>query len=155
MGGIMTTPSERRNLVPYLTVRGGTDAITFYAKAFGAEPVGERLTLPNGLIAHAELRFGDVTLFLSDENEDWGNRSPLSIGDTPIRLALHVDDVDAVFERAVEAGCEVLIPLADQFYGERAGRLRDPFGHIWILSQQIEDLTPEELQARMEAMISG
>lgn len=151
----MTAPKERRSLVPYLTVRGGTDAITFYGKAFGAEPVGERLTLPNGLIAHAELRFGDVTLFLSDENEDWGNRSPLAIGDTPIRLALHVDDVEASFERAVEAGCEVLIPLADQFYGERAGRLRDPFGHVWILSQQIEELTQEELQSRMEAMMGG
>jgi len=151
----MTKPEERRSLAPYLTVRDGKAAMAFYQQAFGAEPVGQLMTLPNGLIAHAELRFGDVTLFLSDENEDWGNRSPLTIGDTPIRLALHVDDVNATFERAVDAGCEVLIPLADQFYGERAGRLRDPFGHVWILSQHIEDLTQEELQARMEAMMSG
>lgn len=151
----MTAPSERRSLVPYLTVRDAPAAIDFYRLAFGAEPVGERLTLPNGLIAHAELRFGDVTLFLSDENEDWGNRSPLGIGDTPIRLSLHVENVDAVFERAVAAGCEVLVALADQFYGERAGRVRDPFGHVWILSQHIESLSQDELQARMDAMMNG
>lgn len=151
----MASPAERKSLVPYLTVRNGTEAMTFYAKAFGAEPVGQRLTLPNGLIAHAELRFGDVTVFLSDENEDWGNLSPLSIGDTPIRLALHVEDVDAVFDQAVAAGCEILIPLADQFYGERSGRVRDPYGHVWILSQHIEDLTQEEAQDRLNAMMKG
>ncbi len=151
----MTAPNERRSLVPYLTVRDAPAAITFYAEAFGAEPVGERLTLPDGLIAHAELRFGDVTLFLSDENEEWGNRSPLTIGDTPIRLALHVDDVDATFEQAVAAGCEILVPLADQFYGERAGRVKDPYGHVWILSQHIEDLTQEEIEARMKSMMKG
>ena len=151
----MTSPKERRALTPYLTVKGGTKAIEFYEKAFGAERVGEMLTLPDGKIAHAELRFGDATLFLSDENEDWGNRSPLSIGDTPIRLSLHVADVDALFARVVAAGCEVLIPLADQFHGDRAGRVRDPFGHVWILSQKIEDVTQEEMQARMDKMISG
>jgi len=148
-------PKERRSLTPYLTVRDAKAAMTFYQDVFSAEPVGQLLALPNGLIAHAELRFDDVTLFLSDENEEWGNLSPLAIGDTPVRLALHVDDVDALFERAVAAGCEVLIPLADQFYGERSGRLRDPFGHVWILSQHIESLTQDEVQARMDKMMKG
>lgn len=151
----MTDPKERRCLTPYLSVRDAQAAMEFYAQAFGAERVGMMLTLPDDRIAHAELRVGDATLFLSDENEEWGNLSPLSLGDTPVRLALQVKDVDAVFERAVATGCEVLIPLADQFYGERSGRLRDPFGHVWILSQSIETLAQEEAQARLDAMMQG
>lgn len=151
----MAEPQERRSLTPYLSVRGGPDALEFYAKAFGAEQVGLLMTLPDGKIAHAEMRFGDTTLFLSDEIEDWNNLSPLALGNTTVRLALHVDDVDVAFARAVSAGCEVLIPLADQFYGERAGRLRDPFGHVWILSESNETLTQDEVQARMDAMTKG
>lgn len=151
----MASPAERRALTPYLSVRDAKAAMAFYADAFGAEKTGPLLTMPDGTIAHAELRIGDATLFLSDENEDWGNRSPLAIGDTPVRLSLHVADADATFERAIAAGCEVLIPLADQFYGERSGRLRDPFGHVWIVGQHIEDLTEAEMQARMDAMMAG
>jgi len=145
----------RQVLTPYLTVKDGKAAIAFYAQAFGAEQSGMLLTLPDGKVAHAEMRIGNTALFLADENEEWGSRSPLTIGDTPVRMALHVDDVDTAFSRALKAGCEVVVALSDQFYGERAGRVRDPFGHIWILSQHIETVSQEDAQARLDAMMAG
>lgn len=148
-------PSTRRTTTPYLSVRDTRAAIAFYEAAFGAQRVGPLLTLPNGGVAHAEIQIGDATVMLSDENPDWGNVSPLTLGDSPVRIALNVEDADATFSRALEAGAESVIPVSDQFYGERAGRVRDPFGHYWIIGQRIEDLTQAEMQARLDAMIGG
>lgn len=139
-------------LNPYLSVTKTADAIEFYAKAFGAVETGPRLTTPDASIVHTEMKIGDCTFMLSDENPDFENQSPLSLGGTPVRLNLEVADADAVAEQAVKAGAELVIPIADQFYGYRSGRLVDPFGHQWILSQKVEDLSHEEMQKRMDAL---
>lgn len=148
-------PSARRTLTPYITVRDARRALDFYEEAFGAVRVGPMLTLPNGAIVHAEIQIGDATLMLSEENPDWGSVSPATLGDTPVRIALHVNDADAAFARATKAGAEVVFPLNNQFYGERSGRLRDPFGHLWIVGQRIEDLSETEMQARLDEMVGG
>ena len=132
---------------PYLRVHDAAAAIKFYALAFDAAELF-RLTEPSGRIGHAELRIGPATLMLSDEYPDNGIRGPRSLGGTSFAIHLHVADVDAAFERAVKAGAAVVRPLKDQFYGERSGTVRDPFGHEWLLGGQIEEVTPEEMQRR-------
>ena len=147
--------TPRRTITAYLSVRDAPAAISFYGEVFGAELRDAPLTMPDGSIAHAELRLGDATFMLSEERDDWGNLSPATIGDTPVRLDLQVSDADAIFQRAIEAGCETLIPVADQFYGHRSGRLKDPYGHVWIISQVLETLTASEMQERFDAMLKG
>lgn len=144
----MSQPS----ITAYLSLRDAGAAMDFYARAFGATDEGVTIRMPDGTIAHAELRIGETVFYLAEAKTDWGNPSPEDLGDTAVRLALHVADADAAFERAVAAGCTVLIPLADQFYGERSGRLRDPFGHVWLVSQTIEEMSSAEMQARLDAM---
>jgi PhnB protein len=143
-------PDHLRTVQPRLVVPG-EEAIDFYARAFGAEPLGERFTGPNGELIHAEIRIGDSVLMLTGEADI--ARAP---GDGPVTaiMATYWEDVDAAWQRAVEAGAEIIFPLADQFYGERGGRLRDPFGHQWMLSQVIEELTPDEIKRR-EAELFG
>lgn len=141
-----------QNVNAYLSVADAVAAVDFYAKVFEAKEVGPRLTGPDGKIAHTELRIGNATLMLSAENPGFGNVSPKTLGGTPVRLNVEVDNADAVAEKAVAAGGEILIAVADQFYGYRSGRFRDPFGHEWILSQKLEDVTHEEMQKRMDAM---
>lgn len=141
-------------LNPYLSVGKTADAIEFYAKAFGAVEVGPRLTAPDGGIVHAEVKIGEATVMLSDENPDFGNQSPVTLGGTAVRLNLEVADADAIAEQAVAAGAELTIPISDQFYGYRSGRLTDPFGHQWILSQKVADLSHEEMQKRMDELYS-
>jgi PhnB protein len=135
---------------PYLCVRGGAAAIDFYVRVFGAQEI-MRLAYPDGRIAHAELKFGPATLMLVDEHPDIGIRSPLAFGGTGTRIHLHVDDVDALTARAVEAGATVLLPPTDQGHGERQARVRDPFGHEWLLGHQIEAVSSEEIQRRFAA----
>ncbi len=139
---------------PYLSVADTKKAIDFYTQAFGAVEIGPRLTAPDGGIVHTELKIGESTIMLSDENPDFENHSPLSLGGTPVRMNLEVDDADAAAEQAVAAGAELAIPVSDQFYGYRSGRLVDPFGHQWILSQKVDDLSHEEMQTRMNAFFS-
>lgn len=149
--------SERfsiQEVYPYLRVRDANAAIEFYVKAFGAAE-RFRLTEPNGRIGHAELIFGPATIMLSDEYPEHGIRGPQSSEGTSVAIHLHVVDVDAVFERAIAAGASVVRPLADQFYGERSGMLRDPFGHEWLLGGHIEDVKPEEMQRRWTALLSA
>ncbi len=136
-----------REVYPYLCVRGGTAAIDFYVRAFGAEEL-MRLTYPGGRIGHAELKLGPATLMLVDEHPEYGIRSPEAFGGTGTRIHLHVDDVDALTARAVEAGATVLMAPTDQGHGERQARVRDPFGHEWLLGHQLEALSPEEIQRR-------
>jgi uncharacterized glyoxalase superfamily protein PhnB len=147
-GGVPPVPEEFHTVTPHLTVRGCARAIDFYARAFGARELF-RNHLPDGAtVVHAELLIGDSRLFVSDEFPERGVLSPLALGGSPVALHLYVRDADAAFRRAVEVGAEVLMPLADTFWGERYGILRDPFGHKWSISSRIEDLSPAELQRR-------
>ncbi len=143
-----------RELYPYLRVRDAGAAIEFYARAFGAVE-RFRLTEPNGRVGHAEIVIGPAIVMLSDEYPEHGIVAPESGARTAVSIHLHVDDVDDVFERAVAAGASVVRPLTDEFYGERSGKLRDPFGHEWLLGSQIEQVTPEEMQRRYTALLAG
>ena len=144
-------PEHLGTLTPRLVVSDGAAAIEFYARAFGAEQRGERFTGPGGELIHAELRIGDSFVMITEESADDGSRavSPQSAGGAVTAImATYWEDVDAAWDRALAAGAEVIYPLADQFYGERGGRLRDPFGHQWMLSSLIEELSHDEVVRR-------
>jgi PhnB protein len=144
-------PEHLGGVTPRLVVSDGAAAIDFYRVAFGAEELGERFTDPDGRTIHAEVRIGDGVVMVTQDGGDPGApaRSPDALGGAVSAvMATYWEDVDAAWERAVAAGAEVVYPLADQFYGERGGRLRDPFGQQWMMSQHTEDLTHEELGRR-------
>lgn len=136
---------------PYLRVHNADAAIKFYARAFGARELF-RLTEPSGRIGHAEIKIGPATLMLADEYPEHGINGPRALGGTTFSLHLHVADVDSAFAQAVSAGAAVLRPLQDQFYGERSGTVRDPFGHEWLLGGHLEDVSTEEMQRRYSAL---
>jgi PhnB protein len=143
-------PEHLHTVVPRLVFDDARAAIDFYAKAFGAELVDEPFADPGGRIVHSELRIGASVVFVTDEGDDGNGVAPSTVGGRVTAvLAMNVPDVDAAWARAVDAGCEVIYPLADQFYGDRGGRVRDPFGHQWLLSTHIEDVNREELDRRM------
>jgi PhnB protein len=143
--------NDIHEVYPYLRVRGAAQAIDFYAQAFGAvEQL--RLTEPGGRIGHAEMKIGPATVMLSDEYPEHGMLAPTGAGHNSVALHIHCYDVDQLFERAVKAGASVVMPLADHFYGERSGTVRDPFGHEWLLGAQIETVTPDEMQRRYTEM---
>ncbi len=144
-----SVPEGYHTATPHLVVKDAENAIQFYEQAFGAKEV-MRLTTADGKVAHAEIVIGDSTLMLADEFPDWGNLSPESLGGSPVRIHLYVEDVDAVARRAAAAGAKVLIPVDDQFYGDRAGRLADPFGHLWVVATRVQEMSPEEMQLRFE-----
>lgn len=145
--------TEISEVYPYLRVRDADAAIRFYQDAFGASELF-RLQEPGGRIGHAEVRIGPSTVMLSDEYPEHGIKGPQTLGGTSFSLHVHVDDVDAAFQRAVQAGATVVRPLANQFYGERSGTVRDPFGHEWLLGGHIEDVTPEEMQRRYTELMT-
>lgn len=147
---IMTAvPAGFHTVAPYLFVNGATKAIEFYKRAFGAVDVGTPFVEPqSGKVLHAEIRIDDSVIMLAEESPEWGNRSPMSLGGSGVFMHLYVADVDATTERAVAAGAKVVIPVKDQFYGDRSGRLADPFGHIWIVSTHKEDVPADEMQKR-------
>jgi uncharacterized glyoxalase superfamily protein PhnB len=138
-------------MFPYLRVHDAARAIRFYIEAFGAREKF-RLTEPGGRIGHAELELGNGTLMLSEAFPEFGIEAPQEGRSIGASVHLHVDNADAVFARAVEAGAQVLRPLANHFYGERSGALRDPFGHEWMIGHSIESVTPEEMQRRYNAL---
>ena len=142
-----------KTLTPYICCQDAPRAIEFYKKAFGARET-MRLAEPSGKIGHAEVDIGGSILMISDEYPDYGALSPTSIGGTPVKLHLYVDDADAVFARAVEAGAKVVRALEDQFYGDRSGTIQDPFGHVWLVSMKKEDLTADEVQRRYDRMMT-
>ncbi len=151
----MAEPVARSGaLSPYLTVNGAAAAIDFYRAAFGAVELF-RLTGPDGRIGHAELRIGDAIVMLSDEWPDFGALSPPSIGGSPVKLHLYVDDCDAVVARAVAAGATLMRPVTDQFYGDRSGMIADPFGHSWFVATLKEQVAPQEMQRRWDAAMAG
>lgn len=147
-------PEGHHGVTPYLTVAGAVSAIDFYTKVFGATEVF-RFESPGGRIGHAELSIGGTVVYLSDEFPDMDVRGPLTIGGTPVMLHLYVEDVDALAQRAVDEGATLIRPVADQFYGDRGGKLRDPFGHVWWIATHIEDVPPGELRARAEQQFGG
>jgi PhnB protein len=142
-------PEHLHTVTPRLVLRDGAAAIDFYREAFGAEEIGERFTGPAGELIHAEVRIGDSVIMITDEAEDGAPASsPQSLGAVSAIMATYWEDVDAVWKRAVAAGAEVVYELADQFYGERGGRLRDPFGQQWMLSKRTERVSSEEMDRR-------
>lgn len=145
-------PRRYGSLVPSITVRGCADALAFYAKAFGAKEVGGRMAGPDGRIMHAEFKLGDRFVMIADEFPEMGSKSPQTLGGTPASLLLYVKDVDAAFKRAVAAGAKVVQPLEDQFWGDRYGRVVDPFGHDWQLASHREDVSAKEMMRRMAAL---
>ncbi|MFL5494982.1 MAG: VOC family protein [Gemmatimonadales bacterium] len=146
-------PKGYHTVTPSIVVDGAAKAIDFYKKALGAEEI-MRFPGPDGKIMHAEIRIGDSVIMLVDEMPDQGGRGPKLIGGTPVSFFIYGENVDAAWKRAVDAGAKPIMPLDDQFWGDRTGMLEDPFGHHWWLAQHIQDLTPEELQKRSEAFFS-
>jgi PhnB protein len=145
---VKTIPEGYHTVTPYLTIRGAARAIDFYKRAFGAEET-MRMPGPGERIMHAEIRIGDSPVMISDEMPEMGNKSPQTLGGVPGYLFLYVNDVDRAFQRAVDAGAQVKMVPTDMFWGDRYGRLVDPFGHEWGLATHKEDLTPEEIARRM------
>ena len=146
-------PKGYHTVTPSLFVTGAAKAIEFYKKALGAEEL-MRFPGPGGAIMHAEIKIGDSIVMLADEMPEQGGRSPKSIGGTPVSFFVYREDVESAWKRAVDAGAKVLVPLADQFWGDRTGCLEDPFGHQWWLAQHLKDLTPEEIRKNAEAFFS-
>jgi len=147
-------PEGYHSVTPYLIVRGGADAIEFYQKAFGAVELF-RFPSPDGKIGHAEIKVGDSPIMLADEFPDMGYNGPESLGGSPVSLMIYVENVDAVFNQAVEAGAVVKEALQDKFYGDRMGTVTDPFGHRWHLATHKEDVSVEEMQRRAQAAHGG
>lgn len=140
-------------LFPYLRVKNAGKAIEFYTRAFGVTEK-YRLTEPSGRIGHCELDFGGTIVMLSEEYPELGFVGPQTIGRTSMSIHLHVDDCDAAIRRAVSEGAELIREPSDAFYGERSGTVRDPFGHEWMIGHSIEEVTPEEMQRRYDALMA-
>ena len=138
-------------LFAYLRVKGATEAIEFYSKVFGAKETF-RLAEPGGRIGHAQLDFDGTTLMVSEEYPELGILGPQSVGGASVTIHLHVDNADEVIKAAIDAGAEVTSELKDQFYGERSGNIRDPFGHEWNIGHSIEKISTDEMQRRFSAM---
>jgi uncharacterized glyoxalase superfamily protein PhnB len=145
-GPVKRVPQGFHTVTPHLVVRGASEAIEFYKKAFGARELS-RSPGPDGKsLMHAEIQIGDSRIFLNDEFPSMGAVSPQGLKGTPVTLHLYVEDADRMFQQAVQAGAQVGMPLADQFWGDRYGMVIDPFGHRWSIGSHIKDLTPEEMQ---------
>jgi PhnB protein len=147
---VSAVPSGFRTMTPQLTVKSSAQAIDFYKRAFGAREL-VRMASPDGKIMHAELKVGDSLFFLTDEFPDMGGRAPQSLGGSTGSYHLYVPNVDTAFKRAIDAGAQVAMPVADMFWGDRYGKVRDPFGHEWGLATHKEDLSSAEQRRRGEA----
>lgn len=144
---IKPVPDGYHTATAYLVVKDAAAAIDFYQRAFGATEI-LRLAVPDGTVMHAEIKIGDSPIMLADEFPDMGLVGPATLGGAGVSVCLYVADVDERFKTAIDAGGEELRPVVDQFYGDRSGTLRDPFGHMWTISSQVEDLSPDQLQQR-------
>ncbi len=145
-------PDGYHTVTPYLTVKNGAAALDFYERAFGAD-VFLRMEGPGGKIMHAEFRIEGSPIMMSDECPEMGATSPETLGGVSSSLMIYLENVDARFERAIAAGGIVERPLKDQFYGDRSGTLKDPFGHRWTLATHVEDIAPDEMNRRAAAMM--
>lgn len=146
-------PAGFHTLTPYINIKGANDAIEFYKKAFGATVIG-RIDMPDKSVAHAELQIGNSKIMLAESNPKWNNKSPNDFGGSPVSLCLYVEDVDAVFARAITEGATVTdgMEVKDQFFGDRTGSLTDPFGHKWTIMTHKEDVSYPVMQERADAM---
>ena len=153
MNEVKKIPEGYHSITPALIVKNGDSAIEFYKKGFGAEE-RSRMKSPDGRVAHAELKLGDSVFMLSDEYPEMKCHSPNSIGGSPVSMYVYVEDVDSLFDKAVSAGAKVLDPVKDQFWGDRHGRLEDPFGHLWSIATHKKDLSEEEMKSAAEAAFS-
>jgi PhnB protein len=147
-------PDGYRSVTPYLIVNGAAAAIEFYKHVFAATEM-LRMADAQGRIGHAEIKIGDSVVMLADEHPQMGYRSPSSLGGSSVSILLYLEEVDAVFARAVKAGATAQREVADQFYGDRTGTLRDPFGHVWTVATHVEDVAPEEMQRRAAAAMKS
>jgi len=155
MPDVKPIPEGYPRVVPYLYVDGAEAAIDFYCAVLGAT---ERMRMPGpgGRIGHAELEIGDSVVMLADESPDIDVRGPKSVGGSPVSFSVYVEDVDAVFERALQGGATRVRPVETQFYGDRSGMFEDPFGHRWSVATHVEDVSPEEMNRRAaQAMQEG
>jgi PhnB protein len=142
---------KKTTLVPRLVVADAPAAIAWYVDALGAREIVRHAT-KEGRIVHAELEVLGALLYVVEEEGAWHNHAPSSLGGSPVLLCLDVEEVDALGARMEAKGAKVIFPIADQFYGERGGRLQDPFGHVWLIAKTIEELSPEEMNERMAAL---
>jgi PhnB protein len=148
-GKVQAVPEGMHTITPHLVIKGAEKAIEFYKKAFNAQLRGDVHHTPDGKVMHAELRVGDSVFMLADEFPGMGDcSSPQTLGGTTSTLNIYTDHVDQLFDQAVKAGATVTMPLANQFWGDRYGHLKDPFGHSWALGQHVEDVAPEEMERR-------
>jgi len=144
-------PEGMRSVTPHLICAGAAAAIEFYKKAFGAVELS-RIPGGDGKIMHASIRIGDSVIMLNEENPEWGALGPKALKGSPVTIHLYVKDADAVFAQAVKAGAKVTMPLDDMFWGDRYGKVEDPFGHQWSIGTHVRDVTPEEMQKAMAQM---
>jgi len=150
-GKVKAIPENYHRVTPYLVVDGAAKAIDYYTRVFGATEI-MRMPAPGNRIGHAELRFGDTIVMLADTNPEMGYKSPKTLGGSPISLLLYVENVDSTVDHAVKNGGRLVRKVEDQFYGDRTGGVEDPFGHHWYVATHVEDVSPEEMKRRMEAM---
>ena len=139
-------PEGMHSVTPHIVCADALAAIEFYKKAFGAVEAG-KLLAPNGKLIHGMIRIGDSPVMLAEETPEWGAIGPNTLKGTPVTLHLYVENADAAFERAVAAGATAVMPVADMFWGDRYGVLKDPFGHSWSIAHHVRDMSPEEMQA--------
>jgi uncharacterized glyoxalase superfamily protein PhnB len=144
-------PEGMRTVTPHLICAGAADAIEFYKKAFGAVEL-TRMPGSDGKVMHASIRIGDSTIMLNDEFPEWGSFGAKHFKVSAVIIHLYVENADATFEQAVRAGAKVTMPLDDMFWGDRYGKLEDPFGHQWSIGTHVRDVSPEEMQKAMEQM---
>ena len=144
-------PDGYYSLTPYLIVKGAREAMAYYSKAFGATEL-VNMPGPGGSVMHAEMQIGNARFMLADENPERGSKSPKTLGGSAGSVMIYTEDVDATFKRAVDAGASAAMPVQDMFWGDRYGIVVDPFGHQWQIATHKEDVTPEEMQKRMQAM---
>lgn len=147
-------PEGYHSVTPHIIVNDAGKAIEFYKKVFNATELF-RMPDPQGKIAHAEIKIGNSIIMLADEFPEMEARSPQAYGGSPITICLYVEDVDTIFNQAIRDGAQVVRPLKDQFYGDRSGTIKDPFGHKWTIATHIEDVTPEEMDKRCSAAMQG
>lgn len=150
---VSAIPAGYEGVTPYLICKNAEAAIDFYKRAFGAEElfrVGEP-----GMVGHAEMKIGNAIFMMADEHPQMGIHSPETLGGTPVHLMVYVPEVDAFAEKAIAEGVEVLKPVENQFYGDRSGQFKDPFGHIWSFATHVEDVSPAEMDKRAAAMYGG
>lgn len=147
-------PKDYHSVTPSLIIRDAAAAIEFYQRAFGATLRG-RMDGPDGKVMHAEIKIGDSVLMLGEENLEWGMKSPLSTTGVPVSLYVYVEDADKAFEQAIQAGATVRFPLEDTFWGDRFGKLTDPFGHEWGLATRVRDLTEDEINRGAEEWMAN